>query len=295
MLRGPLLVTFFAVNLLLPYLPPFSLGICVQLLALAVGSMLVLWDSANFLKEQLRRSLNRNLDLIVLDDFLRALFDPEIGLIASTIGCFVGNAAMYVLPMSNKQRTRLLQSCVFYGQSNDPDTHEMANRVLHTAGGCKFLLPESFQSWLNEEQYVSSTVNNNLTPSKSHLVGSEGSVDTGLSSEDSDDDPVDGQGKFTTNRNNAVVISRSVSDICSEAVVTRTDEVNDERPTEDPLQVALSIFMELLKAKVRRIAKSIPDSSLETVGISSAIIVMTHLGLSSAHVPKVIWFSSGSR
>ena len=127
-MRGPLIIFSVVSALLAPYLAQLSWQTLGLLALFVVGLTVTLVDFS----EQLKGVLRQKIDAFVLDDVLKAIFDPEIGLIAATAASFVGSSAMYGLASTEDQRVRLLQSGLWL---RDP---EVARRVLYQPGGIKF-------------------------------------------------------------------------------------------------------------------------------------------------------------
>ena len=142
LLRGPLIVFSVLSALLAPYLAQLSLHSLGLVFLLAIGLCITFVDVFSCLGESIRISLGQQIDKIVLDDVLKAIFDPETGLIATSMAAFVGSSAMYSLASTDDQRVRLLQSGLWV---RDPD---VARNVLYEPGGIKFLLPDFLVKWL---------------------------------------------------------------------------------------------------------------------------------------------------
>lgn len=144
LLRGPLIILSVASALLIPYLAQFSSESLALLSLLVIGLCVTLVDAFVCAKKQLRVTLNKHIGTFVLDDALKAIFDPEVGLIATSTGSFIGSSAMYSLASTEDQRVRLLQSGLWV---RDP---EIARNVLYQPGGIKFLLPPALLEWLQQ-------------------------------------------------------------------------------------------------------------------------------------------------
>lgn len=141
--RGPILIGAVISSLLFPFVAEcFSTKMFVLLGIAMVGFVFFCHDLWMFATREFRFGVNRILDSIVLDDLLRAIYDPETGLVACLVATFVGASSMYALRMNPYQRTRLVQV------SLDINGEEQAHTVLMEPGGCKFLLPEMVQDWL---------------------------------------------------------------------------------------------------------------------------------------------------
>ena len=148
LLRGPLIVFGVVSALLAPYLAQLSLETVGLLSLLVVGLGFTLWDAVSCISEQSRTYLSTQIDKIVLDDILKAIFDPEVGLIANCVGCFLGSSAMYSVATTEEQRVRLMQSGLWV---RDP---EIARNVLYQPGGIKLLFPPVVLEWLEASSAV---------------------------------------------------------------------------------------------------------------------------------------------
>ena len=144
-LRGPFLIGAVVFLSVLPHLQYLSLVAIVRTLILLAGVGLFLHDTALLLIDRIRHTISVALDAFVLDDFLRAVFDPETGWIATSVGMVTGNAAMYTLPVSAEQRVELVQSALYLADRQEAAT------ILQQAGGCKHLLPGTVQAWLHQD------------------------------------------------------------------------------------------------------------------------------------------------
>mmetsp|Transcript_27117 Transcript_27117/g.41027 ORF Transcript_27117/g.41027 Transcript_27117/m.41027 type:complete len:359 (-) Transcript_27117:223-1299(-) len=146
-LRGPCIVAVV--------LTPWILKRALQLpaitilsgLFLIIGVILTFHDGMLFLKEKFRRQCNETLKYIVLDDVLRNIFDPQIGFIAAVVSLVVGNASVYSLNLTQEDRIRLLQSCLW-------TTKQDAQELLMAPGGIRLLLPDAIQQWLQPKWII---------------------------------------------------------------------------------------------------------------------------------------------
>jgi hypothetical protein len=138
--RGPLLVLVVLFPLIARYL--LSLQTLLSLGLLVLGLSLTCHDVTLLLERKARTFLRRSLDSVVLDDTLKNIFDPQVGLLTCVLSTFMGNAAMYALPLSRSQRLRLVQSCLAIRDE------ERTKTILLAPGGVRQLLPTSLQQWL---------------------------------------------------------------------------------------------------------------------------------------------------
>lgn len=142
LLRGPLIIFGVLSALLAPFLAQLSSQTLGLLALLCLGFCVAVVDLVVYFVEHLRCFLSESLDAFVLDDVLKAIFDPEQGLIAVITASFLGGSAIYNLASNDEQRVRLLQSGLWV---SDPD---VARTVLYQPGGIKALLPPALLNWL---------------------------------------------------------------------------------------------------------------------------------------------------
>jgi hypothetical protein len=145
LLRGPSLILAVLFLSILPYLQYLSILSIARGLILLVGFILFLHDAKLVLLDQLRSFARNALDNFVLDDFLRSIFDPETGLIATSMGMTIGNSVMYALPLTAEQRAQLVQSALYLKD------HQQAATLLNESGGCRTLLPPAARDWLQQD------------------------------------------------------------------------------------------------------------------------------------------------
>jgi len=128
--------------LILPYVLELSTQTLVCLILFCIGLFVTLQDALTLAEASVRRRASTFLNTVVLDDVLKSWFDPETGWVACWTCFFVGNATMYSLPMTDNQRVRLVQSCLW-------TSDEQAKSILTSPGGFQVMLPEKLQLWLN--------------------------------------------------------------------------------------------------------------------------------------------------
>mmetsp|Transcript_2277 Transcript_2277/g.3449 ORF Transcript_2277/g.3449 Transcript_2277/m.3449 type:complete len:361 (+) Transcript_2277:112-1194(+) len=143
-LRGPFLMTVVLMPLIVKNLLQLSTTTIISALIVIVGLVLTFYDAMLFLKDQFQRQCSESLKCVVLDDVLRNIFDPQIGIIAIVLSMVVGNASMYSLNLTEEEKVRLVQSCLL---TRKEDTRE----ILLAPGGIRLLFPESIQQWLLPE------------------------------------------------------------------------------------------------------------------------------------------------
>lgn len=142
-LRGPVVLALVTVSLLWPYVSSWSTTFLLQLSTAGFGLFLCLVDFIRLSRAGLRTHLSRLLNIVVLDDVLKFLFDPDYGVISCSIAFFVGASSMYGLRMDEHQRTKLVQASLL-------TTYDETESILFQPGGCKALLPQGVQNWIDE-------------------------------------------------------------------------------------------------------------------------------------------------
>jgi hypothetical protein len=143
LLRGPLLVLVVFFPLIARYLLSLQTLLSVGLLVL--GLSLTCHDVTLLLERKARIFLRGSLDSVILDNSLKCIFDPQVGILSCVLSTVMGNTAMYALPLSRSQRLRLVQSCLSISDE------ELAKDIMLAPGGVRQLLPTSIQRWLDQE------------------------------------------------------------------------------------------------------------------------------------------------
>mmetsp|Transcript_34243 Transcript_34243/g.82448 ORF Transcript_34243/g.82448 Transcript_34243/m.82448 type:complete len:489 (-) Transcript_34243:1636-3102(-) len=92
-----------------------------------------------------RRGIRQLLECVAVDDILRTIHDPTTGIVATTVGGFVGASAMYTLGMDEGQRIEIVRATLGLNDRED------ARRILMEKGGYTLLFPDCFQEWLHLE------------------------------------------------------------------------------------------------------------------------------------------------
>lgn len=282
LLRGPLLIAAASFTFLLPYLSQVSVESILELAVIGCGFFWFCLDIANLAENRIRSSLSKFLNGIVLDDALKSIYDPEFGVIANVVGTAVGNATMYALPMNSEQRTKLIQATFWVDKTQ-------ARSILSNPGGYKLLLPEKLQHWLESEKEASSSKPETI------LIGpdadADSSSDGGLDSDDDRSDHVSRDFPETPTKEPEVrqledQIPRRIDDKLKQcepkdmphrqrsAQPTPTD--SDENPT-DPVKVMFGILRDMVSEKLQIHAQSIPESTIETVGMTALVALVIHL------------------
>lgn len=147
-LRGPVLVTVAVFSIGISMLQCLSFLSIVQLSVVLVGVSLCCYDAARIGQEQLRGFLRRQLENTVWDEALYKFFHPDYEWYKFFTETMIGQAWIYILPLTSSQRVRLLQASLGI-------TEEEARAILFQPGGYKhMLLPESFLNWLEGERKI---------------------------------------------------------------------------------------------------------------------------------------------
>jgi len=312
LLRGPTTVLVVIASFFLPYLKEKCTARIV--LHLAVANLGLIWiyrDASSMLKSMACSGLNFVLNKIVLDDVLRAIYDPIDGIWACWVGTYVGASTMYGLQMSEDQRTELVQASL--GLTNESEAHS----VLLEPGGCKILFPIEIQNWLRSSQTdevkgkspcVATALSNNFD--------SLSSTDRGdLESDNiaSDNDTLDGNShdtysfeKYSENGEQKIITCHD--DIVDSVKCERTRQTSEtktlEKPGEcgvrhdqaDPVAVFFKIIQKMAKAKMKACAAALPRSKIESIGIAATIALGMQLALrrSSKKSHLIEWFCAST-
>jgi hypothetical protein len=298
-----------------PYLSTTSVSL---LMGITFGVVLFTRDVSVLLENRLRTSINAFVSSIVLDDVWRAIFDPQVGWIATSLGTYLGNMAMYTLPLDTEQRTRLVQAALWTGEQQDIGNHDSTTRslndaarsILHSPGGWKILLPKQVQSWLQPGQGGESRGGlSEVIPQQHQLrqqpapleyqqrrekpvvletsvTDCESSVaDESGSNMDYDHDKVGDNMGMRIPHTNAELTSEFhdeteiENDATTEKHTVPIPSISNPPPVLDPVQVMFSILQEIGKEKMQQLAEAIPDASLETVGLAAVVALGLQMAL----------------
>jgi hypothetical protein len=281
LLRGPILIASASFTFLLPYLSQVSVESILKLAVIGCGLFWFCLDLANLAENRIRSSLSTFLNGIVLDDVLKSIYDPEFGLIATVVGTVVGNATMYTLPMNSEQRTKLIQASYWVNKTQ-------ARSILSNPGGFKLLLPEKLQQWLEIQQEASPS-----QPEKI-LIGpdadADSSSDGGLDSDDDRSDHVSRDFPETPTKEPEIRQRQIPRRIDAQLKNCETEDMPnrqrsaaqptpidiEENPT-DPVKVMFGIMRDMVSEKLQIHAQSIPESTIETVGMTAFVALAIHL------------------
>ena len=299
LLRGPA-VLFAAVSyLLFSLLLKTSKETQLCLLALGLGSLLTVLDwaahiqqSVLVLQQRLQEELHSRANAVVLDDVLRTIFAPDTGWIATICGTWIGTAGMYALPLDAEQRVRLFGS----GLAEVDGTLD-AREVLLRPGGLLRLLPER---WSDGNSTVDSDSGGEGGKSKSDRVPIAvasvgrsvrwedepepvGTMDDSMEEEDDSvtADATDEASDSSASSNHsplhhddADITRRSAS---APPRIPRPSTTRQQQQQQDPATVAASVLSELLGKMLDRSLASVDQSTVQTVGMASALTLALQL------------------
>ena len=257
---------------------------------LAIASLGIIWmlrDLSSILEETTRSGLNLVLDSIVLDDVLRAIYDPISGLYACCVGTYLGASSMYGLNMNENQRAELVQSSL--GLKDETEAHS----VLLDPGGCKTLFPEEVQNWLQSSR----DNKRNLAKRRyqpSTVIDSSWSRDLGTDKDECDDDilEIDSESTFLSEESSsdAGELKNISSHDCDDSLVDEeigrsSGKSKAQGPgtqwsnQPDPVSVFLRILQDMARKKLKTCAEGIPRAEIETVGIASVVALGVQFAL----------------
>jgi hypothetical protein len=164
---------------------------------------------------------------------------------------------MYALPMSNKQRVELMQSCLL-------TSPEETSEILLAPGGVRQLLPAPLQQWLEEDPKQRQLRIDKIEGSGEHREDATTDSDT-----DSETEKAPAQK------------SRSMPSLSGEkpSVIHTSSSTNDASPLPpaDPLMVMGKIVKELSLDGMQSMVKSIPDAWLQGASIAGTLALCLHL------------------
>ena len=285
--RGPILVLAVIVSLLLPYIQEYITPNVLMHLAIAsLGIFWMLRDLSTILEDTTRSGLNLVLDSIVLDDVLRAIYDPISGLYACCVGTYLGASSMYGLNMNENQRAELVQSSL--GLKDETEAHS----VLLDPGGCKTLFPEEVQNWLR----LSEENKRNLAKRRNHpstVIDSSWSRDLGTDKDEYDDIlEIDSESTFLSEESSsdADELKNISSHDCDDSFVDEQIGRSSGKSKAqghgtqwsnqpDPISVFLRILQDMARKKLKTCAEGIPRAQIETVGIASVVALGVQFAL----------------
>lgn len=306
-LRGPALVTgVLLTSVVIPLLSEASLKTLIQAILVLVGSVLFLCDAAELVKEQLRLTASRWIDSIILDDILKYIYDPQTGLIATVVGTFVGNGLVYTLPLTAAQRAALFRAFLPAPPSDTlMNEDQWSRKILQEPGGLKYVLPIAAQSWLAEEAKDGCIVQNDTgrhdsfaaTTAAVHAVPAIDTTFDQNSQESSNDSVTDLYNEEKFNIRYRREFPGNEDDLLEEPFhrnnprvdVDKTTRINSATPFTTstippsttqgllPQHILFSVFRDLFFQSARNLTESIPDGTVETVGVATFLLIFLQL------------------
>lgn len=175
-LRGPVIGALIVLSVLIPTLLKLSWIVLIRGALFLVAFCLAIHDGTRLLLKYSRRTLQRSIQNIVLDDVLCAIFHPQTGILSVMGGMFLGNAALYSLPTTPEQRVHLVQHALdgtgMLDQNNNSNTGEKipAQEILLEPGGFLRLAPAAVQDWFRDAQERNDESDQGEEPQKAKVV-----------------------------------------------------------------------------------------------------------------------------
>jgi hypothetical protein len=250
--------------LITPYFLELSTNTLVHLAIAAVGVLCFFHDLISYLESQVKVTLHQFLDGLVLDDLLRAFYDPENGLISFLVGGFMGASSMYGLRLNEEQKTRLVQASLSIN-------YDQANSLLMSPGGCKAWFPPAIQTWLDNQTKQIKAI-------EYEEVDEEASEDS-IPASPASSDPFVQESSDSSEDNNNSSSQRGASTSSESSCKHEFSFENPpmDTPT-DPLSEMFTIIRGLAFEQMKPYIQSIPESMLENVGMSAIAILGLQLG-----------------
>lgn len=298
--RGPITIIAVVVSLLFPFIKEyFTLYTILHLATANLGLIWVYRDLSTLIESAVRSGLNLALDKIVLDDLLRTIYDPLEGLWALFVGSYFGASLMYGLRMNEGQKTDLIQSSL--GLRDESQAHS----VFFEPGGCRAILPDNIQSWLqnsNKNKDEGNAVGEIINQSDITRSASSWCFHQSTDKRDfENDESVSNSDSVDTNSDNTNIIEESSSNCelkriaclrkhnCVENkrkrqfLESKSQERQRGRPggqgQADPMLVLFRIIQEMIQKKLKTCAEAIPQSKIENIGIAAAVAFGIQLAL----------------
>lgn len=290
------------ISLFAPYIREYcTVYLFVHLAVASIGLNWIFHDLLEISESIVRRGANFALDQLVLDDLLRAIYHPINGLWACCVGTYLGASSMYGLQMTDDDKTELLQSSLYLKDKSQ------AQAVLLKAGGCKALLPESVQNWLQQSS---------SSPTLEKTIDISVGLESDKSTSDSDVTEVDEHDQIF--RGSAVVDEDfekigELSDVSQPSNMVHS--FKDERmkrlsgsesqqeakdPTgwedvsqTDPVEVFFRILRKMAMDRIRSYAEALPRSQIENVGIVASMALGIRLSLRRASYDRAPLLCAG--
>mmetsp|Transcript_24450 Transcript_24450/g.57778 ORF Transcript_24450/g.57778 Transcript_24450/m.57778 type:complete len:399 (-) Transcript_24450:2317-3513(-) len=272
--RGPLLLFAVVVSFSAPYLREHcTVYLVVHLLAAGIGLVVIARDCFGVAQLAVRSGMNLALDRFVLDDVLRAVYHPTYGAWACCVGTFVGASSMYGLSMTDDEKTELIQS------SLDLADEHQARSLLFEPGGCKALLPEPVRNWLQPP--VLGASDSTTTDTESDKSASDcDAADAVNDGEDCDSSTADEATERTAEPSNTESsLNRLVESGARQETRGAGSRTDDNLSQTDPAAVFFRILRNMAVQRIRSGARALPRSSIESLGITSTVVMGIQLVL----------------
>jgi hypothetical protein len=267
-LRGPLLLFVVILPSLIRSLKTLSIEIWYSIV---FGFLALIWvyqDLMHWLKHSCRARINHVLNNLILDDVMKNMFDFQNGTLpALTLG-MLGNAAMYLLPLSKLQRVKLIQSVLALPSEND------SIQLWMTPGGIKHLLPTQIQRWLLCETSRLTDYHPYLSENHTFL---NSDVMTVPPETDSETDSVE----KCVLPDKLISSSQSLGDKPSPASISSTSSIPQTPLSSDPVSLVRTIALEWAEKPITNLIQRIPDRALHGTVIVSIVALVLHLRCSS--------------
>jgi len=250
---------------------------------LAVASLGLVWschDLSKVVESTVRSGVNFALDQLILDNLLRAIYHPTYGLWASCVGTYLGASSMYGLPMSDDERTELIQSSLYLRDENQ------AHSVLLEPGGCKALLPEQVQNWL---QQSSSSLSLHTTIDSVGMESDKSTSDYDVAEADEKDQEFR-ESSIAEEALEQIGESSNKVHFSEDETKERVSESGAKQETKratgieclnqaDPVEVFFRILRNMAMQRIQSYAKAFPRSQIENLGIAAAMTLGIRLTL----------------
>ena len=314
LMRGPILVVCATTVLLYPVFVSASPVMIGTLVCMLMGISLTVIDVYNKVVSSIRE-VNRE---IVLDDVLRNIFSfADGGILASSVGSFVGGISLYNLPISREQRAQLIQS--FLPQNIN------AHDILHTPGGLWNLFPDIWQTAIRgkSDQQSSSlhetsqdlTCNDDIDEHSSHieannmtdLVWNDDFIETDNSDlGECSDSYFDQSTEVVTEQEQEQEHSIQMRNLhhfkhqTSLKSKKKTKETSQSHfqsfnySTNDPSKVVTSIASDVLNTVGEKFFHSIDEKQIERIGIVSSLALAIQFSRSRRTRIILLYLAEGS-
>lgn len=281
--RGPVLIVSVTFVLSVPYICSLSIQTLIYIGLLGFGIFITVCDVARLLENHLRKRLAGALNVVIIDDILQSIFDPELGWIACFISTFVGNATMYALPMTQDQRMRMIQSCLWTNE-------EQTRKVFTVPGGVKEIFPLAFREWLEGPLEIEVKPPKSIT--RDNYQNKHNSVLEFEASETSDDE-ISERDLQERESINAEATYQGILPLREKGASPELQQRHRPHhasqsslspPTqiqESPVDAMMSILQDLSVKAIKKASRNVPNTILTAVGFAASTGCLLHLRASS--------------